>query len=185
MPASAAELPPTLASTITGNRLPVAPAAPTTQATHSTTASSASAEPVAPSNAISLAHPVTPPPPPPPTTASTRTTTPRISKIGGLVGTKPAFSEKSGPKARDAAEATLLQDEIAAFLFSLDTAQDAEACSRAAKYLASAGVKMAGDLTTLGYLEPATRQAFVRALRLQGADDAALDALSYTISKQI
>jgi hypothetical protein len=38
--------------------------------------------------------------------------------------------------------------------------------------------KTAGDLATVGRLEPATRQAFTRALRFQGADDAALDALS-------
>lgn len=98
--------------------------------------------------------------------------------------TKPTLSKQSVSKAREVSEATTQQDEIAAFLFSLDNTQDAQACSRAAVHLASAGVKTAGDLATIGYLEPATRQAFVRALRLQGADDAALDALSYTISKQ-
>ena len=106
-----------------------------------------------------------------------------MANIGGFLVTKPAFSKSSPSKARDAAEATALPHrEIAAFLFSLDTAQDTEACSRAAMHLALAGVKTAGDLATVGRLEPATRQAFTRALRFQGADDAALDALSYVIS---
>ena len=182
---SAAEASPTSAESTTSNRVPAAPSAPTTQATHPSTDSAASAELTTGLNAIkatSLAHPAGAAPPPP-TTESIRTTTLRMANIGGFLVTKPAFSKSSPSKARHAADATALPDrEIAPFLFSLDPGQDAEACSRAAKHLASAGVKTAGDLVTIGYLEPATRQAFVRALRLQGADDAALDALSYVIS---
>lgn len=110
-------------------------------------------------------------------------TKPRMSNTAGFIVTKPRISKSSAGKARSPAEEPGLHRGISAFLLSIDGAQDVQACSRAATLLMTAGVKGAGDLATFGFFDDSTRQLFVETLRCQGADEAALEALSYTFAK--
>ncbi|GAA5862823.1 hypothetical protein JCM3774_006656 [Rhodotorula dairenensis] len=119
-----------------------------------------------------------------PSPVTTRLATPPPITTTSFVVTKPRISKASGRKARSLSDGAALQRDITAFLLSINGDQDVSACSRAATLLTAAGVKTAGDLAALGFLEDSARQLLVETLRLQGADDAALGALSYIIAKQ-